>query len=168
MAAVLGAFADGEDIGIRGAHLVVDDNAALDHQARRLGRLDVGADTDSHNQQRGRNDAAVLQLQALDMGLADNSFGLGVEYRNDAAVEQGLFEQSAGGFVELALHQHVDQMNDGRLHAALGQAVGGFETEQPAADDNSLAAPIGRCGHQVDIQQVAKGDDAIQVGAWQG
>ncbi len=84
---MLGAFADGKDIGIGGAHLVVDDDAAFDQNARRLGGFDVRPDADGHDQQRRRNDAAILQLQAFDVSLAEDGFGLGAEHRDDAAFQ---------------------------------------------------------------------------------
>ncbi len=64
-------------------------------------------------------------------------------------------------------------MDDGRLHAALGQAVRRFKAEQTAADNNrivvsSFFGPIGRLGHQVDVEQVAEGHNAVQIGTGQG
>ena len=59
-------------------------------------------------------------------------------------------------------------MDDGGLHAAFRQPVGGFETQQPAADDDGFAALFRRRLHRVDIVQVAEGDHAGKVGAGQG
>src|SRR6185437_3757670 len=61
------------------------------------------------------------------------------------------------------------QVHDGGVHAALGQAVGGFETEQAAADHHRLAAVLlGRRNHGADVVEVAEGDHALQVRAGQG
>ena len=80
---------------------------------------------------------------------------------------QRLAQHVAGGLVELALHQRVDEMNDRHLHAALHQAVGGFQAEQAAADDDGAPMAAGRRQHQVDVVDVAKGDDARQFLAGQ-
>ena len=44
-----------------------------------------------------------------------------------AAFGQGLAQQVAGAFVQLALHQDIHQVDDRGGHAASGQAVSGFQ-----------------------------------------
>ena len=66
LAVGLGALAQGEDVGIAGAHRGVDHDAAVDGDARLLGELHVGADADGHHHQIGRQVRAVVELDAFD------------------------------------------------------------------------------------------------------
>ena len=66
LAAMLGAFADREDVGIGGAHVVVDHDAAIDVEAGSAGQIDIGADADRHDHEVAGNLAAVGEPHALD------------------------------------------------------------------------------------------------------
>jgi hypothetical protein len=125
----------------------------------------VRLDTDGHDQQVARQDAAVLQLQARDLAVfADDLLGMGPHHRLDATLQQGLAQQEAGALVQLALHQDVHQVDDRGGHAAPGQAVGGFQAQQAAADDHGAGAGLAGGGdHGLDVVQVAEGDHALQV-----
>ncbi len=48
---------------------------------------------------------AVVELDALDLAVADDRLGVGLADDLDAALFDGLLQQVAGGRVELALHQ---------------------------------------------------------------
>ena len=59
-------------------------------------------------------------------------------------------------------------MDDGDLHAPLGQAIGGLQTQQPAADDRGLAMGLGRIEHGVDIVHITETDHTVLVLARHG
>ena len=65
--------------------------------------------------------------------------------------------------IELALHQPVHEMEEGDAGAGLGEAVGGFEAEQPAADHHDPGA--GGLGRRdgVDVVDVTEGEHARQI-----
>ena len=46
----------------------------------------------------------------------------------------------AGGRIDLTFHQDVEQVNDRRLHATPGKAVGGLQAQQAAPDDDGASA----------------------------
>ncbi len=58
---MFGAFADGEDGGIGGAHIVADHDAAVGVEPGRFGQGDVGADAHGHHHQIGGNLPAIGQ-----------------------------------------------------------------------------------------------------------
>ena len=68
-----------------------------------------------------------------------------------------------GAVIELALHQPVHEMEEGDAGTGLGEAVGGFEAEQPAADHHHPGAGgLGR-GDGVDVVDVTEGEHARQI-----
>ena len=163
MAADLGAFAEREDVGIGGVHAVVDDDAAVDLQPGILGEADVRPDADRHHHQRGRDDRAVGELDALDLAVADDRLGVGLGDYLDAARLDCLLQQVAGGRIELALHQRRHDVQHGHVHAAFLQAGGGLQAEQAAADDDGLCARLGGEQHGVDVVEIAVGEHARQI-----
>ena len=66
LAAMLDAFADGEDVGIAGAHLVVADDALVDRQAGGRGDLRDGPNAGADDDHVGVERRAVLEVQAGD------------------------------------------------------------------------------------------------------
>ena len=166
---MLDAFAHGHDRRVARHHVIIDDDAAFDHDARRLGEPGGRADADRHDHDVGGEFATVLQLDAADLAVAAGDFG-GVATGDDglAAPFQLGLEQEACRFVELALHQRGHQVDDGDLHAPQGQAVSRFKAEQTAADNHRRAAVFRRCEHLVDIVEIAEGDDAVEVVAGDG
>ena len=67
--------------------------------------------------------------------------------------------------VELALHQGITQVNNRNFHAVFQKAVGGFQPEEAAADDDGMIFGFGDIEHGVDVMNVAKADDALKLGA---
>ena len=76
-----------------------------------------------------------------------------------------LLEHGGGAGIELALHQTVHQVDDGHLRAGLGEAVGGFETEQSAADHDCSFSTGDRRRDRRYVAEVAEGEHARQVHA---
>ena len=138
---MLDAFADGVDIRIAGAHVVADQDAAVDRRARRararsiLGRMPIASTTRSAG-----NLAAVGEQYRLGPLGAEDLLGLAVGEEGDAARVEVAPQQFAGGGVELALHQRRHQMHDRDRHAAALQSPRRFEAEQPAADHHRAPA----------------------------
>src|SRR5262249_17790975 len=85
LAAVLGAFSDGVDAGDAGLQAVVDDDAAIDLDARRARKLGVRTHADRDHQQVGFDDAAIRKPHALDPANTFNLGGFGAEQNFDAA-----------------------------------------------------------------------------------
>ena len=164
LAAMLHALADRVDARVVGLHGVVDHDPALAVNAGCLDEADVGTDADRHHHQIGGNFQTVLEAHAPNPLLAENGDGLRAQQKPQAAFLQAGSQQGRRLGVELPFHQHVEQMDDGDLHALFHQTVGRFQTEQAAADHHRVffAGP-GRVQHRVDILDVAEGDDARQI-----
>ncbi len=82
---VLDAFAEREDVGVRGDHLVVDDDAAADLEMGIGGQPDFGPDADRHHHQIGAIDGAVFQQHRLGPVLAEDRLGRALAMDLDAA-----------------------------------------------------------------------------------
>ena len=59
----------------------------------------------------GRDDAAVGELDAFDLAVAEDRLGVGLGDDLDAALLDRLLQQVAGGRIELALHQRRHQVH---------------------------------------------------------
>jgi len=77
-------------------------------------------------------------------------------------------QELAGRFVELSIQQPAAQMHHGDIHAAQTQAIGGFQSEQTAADDDRVPVLAGGGNHLIGVMQIAIADHARQVGARHG
>ena len=170
-ATVRGAFAHRIDarVGDR-LHRVADHDAALAMQAHAFGQGGVGADAHGHHHQVGGHFAAVLEANALypALGATHERLGLCADQKFHAAVLQGLLQQVAGGFVELALHQPGCHMHHGHVHAAFHQAIGRFQTEQAAANHHGFAVLGGGVNHGLGVGNVTVGQHAIELNTWHG
>ena len=165
-AAVRGAFADGVDAGIgHRLQCVGDDDAAVAVQAGAFGQRGVGADAGGHHNQVGGDLLAILEAHRHHAAVlvADQRLGLRTHAEAQAALLQRLAQQVASLVVELALHQPVADVHDGDLHAAQHQAVGRFQAQQAAADDDGVLVLGGRLDHRVGVGDVAVADHTVQV-----
>jgi hypothetical protein len=87
----------------------------------------------------------------------------------DASALQLLLQEIARRRVQLTLHQVAHQMQDHHLHAMQPERRRSLQSEQTAADHDSLGVLFLGCGHhRLDIVIVAKCHDARQVppGNW--
>jgi hypothetical protein len=165
-AAVRRAFAHRIDARVgHGLQRVGDDHAALAQKAGALGQRRAGPDARGHHHQVGRDLAPVLEAHRHYAAVAVGQQGLGVraDLEADAALLQRPLQQPASGLVELALHQPRHDVDDGDLHAAPHQAVGGFQPEQAAADDHGLAVLLRGVDHGLCVGDVAVSHHAGQV-----
>ena len=162
-AAVLHAFAEGVDARVVRLHRVAHEHAALARDAARLRERDVRPDADGHHDEVRRQLAAVREAHALHAAVADDRGGLRRHQELEAALLERALQQSAGGAVELPLHQRRHEVHDRDVHAALLQAVRGLEAEQAAADHDRVPVLARRRDHLVDVGDVAVGHDAGQL-----
>ena len=140
-AAVLGALADGDDAGQARAHRVVDDDPAVADDPHRTRELGLRTDPDRHDDEVGEQLRAVGEAQAVGAIGTDDLLGVALELDVDVQAAQRGREQRAGARVELALHEAVEQVYDGDRAALRGDAAGGLEAEQAAADDGGALDP---------------------------
>ncbi len=130
---------------------------------RLLRELDVWANPNGHHNQIGRELRAVGKAHGRDMIIAQDRLRLRRHLENHAALFQRLPQHSACNRIELALHQTIEEMHDGDVHTALHQTVGGFQTEQTAADDDGVPPARRGFDHAVDVMDIAKADDAGEI-----
>ncbi len=164
-ATMLRTFAQGEDMRVIGTHLVVDHDAAVDGQPGSLGEAGGGADADRHHHHFAGNDRTVAQFDAFDPVVAKHLFRIGLCDDADAAILERLFQQVAGSWIELALHQRRLEMQHGDIHAAHLQSCRSFQTQQAAADDDDPCAAPHR-QHLVHVIKVPVGHHAWELMAW--
>jgi hypothetical protein len=139
LAAVLHAFAHRVDLRVVGLQRVVDDDAALAVQPGLLRQRDVRPYPDGHHDQVRVERGAVGEAHAGHARVAEDLGPLTLcvchAEAHAALLERGLQHRRRGP-VELALHQAVEQVDHGHLHALAHQAIGRLEAEQAAADDH--------------------------------
>jgi hypothetical protein len=162
---VLDAFADRADRRIGGAHLVVNHHAAPDlrpaARARAVfGRMPTAMTSRSQGRVRPSFSFRPATLPFSPTISSETAASSVATPRRPGRWRS----RKPAALVELALHQHVHQVDDRRAHAPTGQAVGGFQAEQAAADHHGARARLGRGGdHRLDVVEVAEGDHALQV-----
>ena len=164
-AAVLGAFADRVDAGSAGLECIVDHDAALDRDAGIARQIGARPDADRHDHRVGRDGAAVLQRDGLDAMFAADLHGVGLEHDLDPHCLDGVLQHPRRLRVELALHQPVHQVQHRHARARLGEAVGGLEPEQSAADHHDTVAGSRAMPDGPDVADVAERDHARQCHA---
>ena len=111
------------------------------------------------------NGGAVAQLHRLDPAVAGDAGGVRLQPDGDALGLDRALEHERRARIELALHQPVHEVEKRDSGAGLGEAVGGFEAEQPTADHHH-ARPCGfHCRNGVDVVHVAEGEDPGEIHA---
>jgi hypothetical protein len=144
-AVVLCALADGEHAGVGAHEPIVDDDAAVDGDARGAREVDVRADADGDHDEVARELRAVGEGQAADRAVAVGEHRARGVLEADVDAER-LDRRGKHGRrrrVELALHEPVDEVHHGRRAPALGQRVRGLEAKEPATDDRGVARAPG-------------------------
>ena len=156
-------FPDCEDVAVGRLHARIDDNASVDGKPCVSSERHVRTDANRHDDQRGANDAVVVERDAFNPALANDRLGISFADNLDAPLLDRLLQEIARGRIELPLHQGRHNMEDGDIHAAMSKTRCGFQSEQSATDHHRLLARL--CGkqHGVDIVQVAVGNDAWQI-----
>src|SRR3954447_14071446 len=100
-AAMLGAFAEREDIRRSRLEMVIDDDTAIDRYTGALRQRDVGANTGGENHRIGLEAAPVSQLNAFDKRLAMQPRGIGVEQDLDTLALDQRLQQARRSRIEL-------------------------------------------------------------------
>ena len=131
---MLGAFAQGKNVGGGGLQAIVDADAAPAVQARGLCQRDIGADPRGDHGQIGADHPAVGQRERLDPRAAVYGAGARAGDHADAPTLERSDEFFGGQGVELVLHQQRGEVHHGDGHTPGLQATGRFQPQQPAAD----------------------------------
>ncbi len=163
VAAMLHALAHCVDGRVETLHRVAHHNTALAVQAGLFCQRDVGADADGHYYQVRIDLPAILQFEFFHPLIAEQCLGVAAGDDLKAASLQFCLQQFGRLFIELALHQHLGQVDHGDIHAVVEQTVGRLETEQAAADDHGVFIVLRRGEHGVDIGDGAKTDHAFKL-----
>ncbi len=130
------------------AHLVVDDDAALDHQPASSSEVDVGPDAGRDDDHVGGQCRAVRERHSGDVTGRAAQHGGGPLRRVHTDAE-GLdlgAQHPPTAFVELLIHQVPGGVHDIDVDAPSAETVRGLEPEQATADDDG-AHTVARRGH---------------------
>jgi len=136
------AFADGVDVGIAGAALVVDGHAAAgaDGQQALAGEFVAGADAGREHDHVGFQPGPVGKHHAVPGGGAVGDLdgvAAGVDVhaqRFDLAAQH-----AAAAFVDLHHHQAGRELDHMRFQTEVAQGLGAFQAQQAAADHHAAA-----------------------------
>ena len=104
LAVMLDALANCVDARVAGAHIVADQEAAVDIEPSGARQVDIGADADRQHDEIGLNLAAISQQHTLGLVAAEDFLGLSVGEEGDAARVEIALQQFARCRVELTLH----------------------------------------------------------------
>ncbi|AQA25381.1 nitrite reductase (NAD(P)H), large subunit domain protein [Rhodococcus sp. MTM3W5.2] len=139
LAAVLCALADRvHRTLVLAAHLVIDDDAAFDHQSTRAGQLGVRTDSGGDDDHVGGEGAAVREGDTGHAPLLVPEHRVGPD-RGVHTHAQRLdlrAQYRSAALVELLVHQVAGGVHDVHRQPLGAQPVGSLEPEQTAADDH--------------------------------
>jgi hypothetical protein len=167
-AAVLGALADRKYVRPVGGNAIVDDDPAIDRNAGTRRQFGIGLDADGGDNGVGREHAAVFQLHAFNMAVANESGGGGIQQHLDASRLERALEQRGGGRIELTLHQAIHEMDERHRGAGLGKTVSRFNAEETAADHDGARAAARSTRDRRHVAHVAERHHPGQIGAGDG
>ena len=109
---MLHAFADRENVGMRGLHVVVHDYAALDFKTSFLAESDIGPNAGGDYNQIGRDAASAFELDSLHVTVPQNlRTAEAQQHGNSHPIHLG-GEITATSGIQLAFHQRFHQMDD--------------------------------------------------------
>jgi len=145
--------------------MIVNHNTAANIEIGGARQINIRLDARGDDNEIGRDNLPVLELNRLRALITTNAGRLGIEMDGDAARFDRAFEQSRSPRIELTLHQPVHQMDHGNLRAGFRQAVGRFQTEQSAADHNGFGLIGGRRFDGRDVAEIAERHHAGQIHA---
>src|SRR5581483_458743 len=148
LAAMLGAFANCEDVRVRGLHEIVDDDSLIDFEPGFARELRIGANAGRDDDELGIDFIAAAEAQTFDLAVAGEGGGLLRQHHADAEVFDAAFEVLAASGIELFVHERCAEMDDGDITATNLKAARRFETQQAAADDRDLQ-PLARFRHEI-------------------
>ncbi len=138
--AVLRALADGEDVRVGGAAVLVDDDAAAlaEGEAAVARQLVAGADAGGEDDHLGGEHAAVGEVDLGDPTAAgDDAGGVLAAVNRDAERLDLRPEDRRSTLVDLHRHQPGRELDHVGLEAHAGERVGGLEAEQATTDDHA-------------------------------
>ena len=165
-AVVLDALADGEDVGVRRLHVIVDDDAAVDAEPGLARQIHVRADAGGDDDEVGVDAAAVHERDAFGLRRAEDLLrAVGEQHPHAERFHLGS-QIEAAQRIELPLHQRVHQMDDGDVAALHLQSARGFEAEKAAADDDGLDAGLRPVEQRARVVERAEREDAVLVDAF--
>jgi hypothetical protein len=140
-AAVLGAFADHIKVGfVYGAHVIVDDDGALDGESAEQSDFGIGPDAGGDRDQVAVERCAVLEAEPGDPVLEEHFAGAVFEVDVDAHRLLARLQYVAAGGVELHLHEKPGEVDDMDLAAVIVEPACGFQAQQAAADHGGAFA----------------------------
>ena len=168
---VVGAFTHriNSRIGDR-LHGVAHDDAIVTVQSARLRQAGVGSNAHGHHHQVGFNALTIAQdhMAHAPSGACHDALGLRTNAKFQAPLFKRLLQEVASNPVELSIHQPRRHMDDGDLHATLGQAIGRFKTQQSSANDHGVCVDFGRFNHGGRVGNVPVGHYTVKFNARQG
>src|SRR5262245_46617501 len=100
---MLGAFADGVNVGAARGKAVIDHEATVDGQAGATCEVHIGADANGDHDKVGGKRAAVGELDRLYAPRPVKRSGCGIELDRDALAPHGATEQGGTMGIELPL-----------------------------------------------------------------
>ena len=126
---VLGRIPGGQDVGMGGGQLAVDDNAVFDLQPRLLRQGQIGPNARGDHDQIRRQALAVLQEHAVDVFIAEDLAGhrLGTQRKPDSA--DVIAEDFSSLLVQLPRQEPPMAFQERHVGPSPGQRSGSLQAE---------------------------------------
>ena len=159
--AVLHAFADRQDVGIRRLHVIIHDDAAVHMQSSFAPQLCIGTDSCGNHYEIRLNRFAVFKGYACCPAIPENGRRIALQQYLHAQAFHFRFQVTAAREIELPFHQGVHQVNDRHVAALHLQAASGFQSKQPSADDHCFLPWPGVIKQTARVIEIAKHEHAF-------
>ncbi len=166
-----GAFADGVDVGVAAAAVLVDGDAAArsEFQSALAGEGVLRADSGGKHDQIGFQELALCEVHPVAMLLASaDRLGSARQVHADAQCLDARPQRRAALVVQLHRHQARGELHDMSFQAEGLQRVGRFQAEQAAADHHAATRVAGGGTDAVQVVEGAVDQARIALGALDG
>ena len=162
-AAMLDALPDGENVGVRRLHEVVDDDAALDRQAGLSTEIHARPDPGSDDDEVRIELLAAREFHSGRAPIAANRRRALAQHHADAKLLHLRHQESAARRIELPFHEGPHQVDDGHATALHLETARRLEAEQATADDDGFGVGTRSLEQLARVVERAEGEDAFLV-----
>ncbi len=129
-------------------------------QAASAGKFNARAHSGGDHGQISGDQCAGFQSYAAHAGLTVHRSGTRIHCKMNPACLQRRLQHAPRRFIKLLVHNPAIAMHHGHVHAAPGQRIGGFQTEDAAADHHGMTMLACCIQHGVHIVQIAEAKHA--------
>ena len=154
-----------EDAGHARLEVLVDEDAVVDGQPCRLGKLDPRGDADADDDQVAVDRAPVVELDALDARLAAERPQRGAGEQLDAVVAVDVGVQAADVATQNLLERDLGALDERDVASDLPRGGGHLRADPAGPDDRQAPRRPEPLPERVRVGEVTQREHALQAGA---